>query len=182
MNSSASNGPSWELCAQVLQQVGAVQQARARILAHRLGQALLHVGRVAATARDAEVDDGFVAELALREHHFQRQQRAVCEACRDAQRVIGPLARGAGRQATFQRGVRVAIEEVHDRLAEYGIGVRKAEQFQPGGVGIHHDAFLHLRDGVRRAFHERGQSTLVLAGRGDGLVQCPLKAERAQFA
>ena len=75
--------------------------------------------------------------------------------------MIRPLALQAGDQRALDRRVRFAVERVHQRRAENRIHVRQAVQLEPRRIGVDHDAFLHVRDRVRRAGHEG-----LAAGRG----------------
>ena len=95
-----------------------------------------------------------------------------------AQRMIRPLALQARDQRAFDRGVRLGVECVHQRRADERVRIRQAVQIEPRGIGVDDDAFLHVRDGVGRAGHERLQLVAILARRADRAVE-RLRAGRA---
>ena len=56
------------------------------------------------------------------------------------------------------------VEQVHERLPKQVARIRVPEEFAPGGIDVHDDAFLHVRDRIGRARHERTHLVTVLAG------------------
>ena len=61
-------------------------------------------------------------------------------------------------------------------------GIRVAEQLEPGLVGIDHDSFLHLQDGVIGTLQHGLQLAAIVAGGLQGGVQGALEPEGTQFA
>ena len=78
--------------------------------------------------------------------------------------------------------MRLLLEQIHERRAGERIVAGIAEQLEPRAVGIDDDAFLHVRDGVGRAFEKVLQLLAVLARRGQRGRQRALQAVGAQLA
>ena len=93
-----------------------------------------------------------------------------------------PLSLRAGDQRALERGVRAIVEQIHQRLPDHGARIGVAEQFQPGLVGVDHDAFLHLQDGVVGTLQHRLQLAAIVAGGLQRGVERALQPERAQLA
>ena len=81
--------------------------------------------------------------------------------------MAGPLALHAGDKRALDRGVVVGVEGVHQRRADDLLGIRIAEEREPGGIRVDDDAFLHLGNGVGRSFDDVLQLLLRLARRGE---------------
>ena len=96
--------------------------------------------------------------------------------------MIGPLALATGDQRALERGVRAIVEQIHQRLADHGVGVVVAEQLEPGLVGVDDDAFLHLQDGVVGALQDRLQLAAIIARGLQRGVERAFEAERTQLA
>ena len=64
------------------------------------------------------------------------------------------------------------VEHVHERLTEQVAWIRVPEEFAPGGIDVHDDAFLHVRDRVGRARHERTHLVAVLTSGRERAVEC----------
>ena len=88
----------------------------------------------------------------------------------------------AGDQRALERGVRAIVEQVHQRLPDHRARIGVAEQLQPGLVGVDHDAFLHLQDGVVGTLQHRLQLAAIVAGGLQRRVERALQTERAQLA
>ena len=78
--------------------------------------------------------------------------------------------------------MRFLFEQIHQRRAGQRIVAGVAEQLEPRAVGIDDDAFLHVRDGVRRALEKILQLLAVLARRRQRGRQRALQPVGAQLA
>ena len=95
---------------------------------------------------------------------------------------LAPFALQARDQRALEGGVRLVFEQIHERRAGERVVARIAEQFDPRAIGVHDDAFLHVRDGVGRAFEKVLQLLAVFARRGQRGRQRALQAMGAQLA
>ena len=170
-------------CCSLFDEEAPLQRAGRGVALQRVGELLVEICRRRASsaathrrtagspsnsARDSSISSGTVGAVA--------QQRIR------AQRMIRPLALQARDQRALDRGVRLGIERVHQRRADERVGVRQAVQLEPRGIGVDHDAFLHVRDGVGRAGHERLQLIAILARGADRAVERARLAMRFELA
>jgi len=74
------------------------------------------------------------------------------------------------------------LEQIHEGRARQRVVFGVAEQFEPGAVRIHDDAFLHMRDRIGRAFQKILQLFAIFARRGQrgrqGALQTIRKREK----
>ena len=94
--------------------------------------------------------------------------------------MIVPVSLQTGGERTAQRRVRAFLEQVHHRLTDHA--VLDTEQLEPRRVGIDHDAFLHLDDGVVRTLQHAVELAARVVRGFEGGVERLLRAERAQLA
>ncbi len=137
---------------------------------------------VALLRGDAQAHGGFAFELEAFEAEFQRQRAAVGLQRHHAQRMTGPATLCRGDQRALEGGVAAGVEQVHERLAEQVARIRVAEEFAPGGIDVDDDAFLHVRDRIGRARHERTHLVAVLAGGRERAVQRMVEPRGVEFA
>ncbi len=178
----AAGGRRADAHADGIEQRPAQQQAGGGVAFHRVAQVRSELAIVALARGHHDAHAGFVVEFSRRQHQVELQLRAVAEQRGHFQRVIGPLSLAAGDQRALERGMRAVFEQVHERLADDRAGIRVAEQLEPGLVGIDHDAFLHLQDGVVGTLQHRLQLAPIVARRLQRGIQRALEPERAQFA
>ena len=84
--------------------------------------------------------------------------------------------------AALQRRVGGLLEQVHHRLADEPGGLDETEQLEPGGVGIHQDALLHLRDRIVGALQHHFELAAIVLRGAQRAVERALEAEGAQLA
>ena len=85
-------------------------------------------------------------------------------------------------EGSLDRRVAAPLEQVHERLPEQVARVSTAEEIAPGRVHVDDDAFLHVRDRIGRAGHERAHLIAVLPRRGQRAIERLVEAGRVEFA
>ena len=129
-----------------------------------------------------DLDAGLAVEFGADELELERRVMAAHDERGGVQRVAGPLALHAGDERALDRGVVVGIEGVHQRRADDLLGIRIAEEREPGGIRVDDDAFLHLRDRVGRALDDVLELLLGFARGGERRGQRAVEAVGAKFA
>ena len=160
----------------------ATQEAGARIEAHRLLELVGQRLEVALLRRDTQAHGGFAFELEAFEAEFQRLRAAVGLQRHHAQCMTGPATLRRSDERALEGRVAAGVEHVHERLAEQVARIRVPEEFAPGRIDVDDDAFLHVRDRVGRARHERAHLVAVLTGGGERAVQCIVEPCGVEFA
>ena len=149
---------------------------------HRVGELHLEIAVFLVQRRDGDAHRGLILVVGLGQHQFERQVGAVRQQRLHFEAVAAPLALQAGDQRALERGMRFLFEQIHERRAGEGVVLGIAEQLEPRAIRIHDDAFLHVGDGIGRAFEKVLQLLAVFARRGQRGRQRALQAMGAQFA
>ncbi len=118
--------------------------------------------------------------LTERQNHLDGKSPAVAQNRIDLERVIVPTALQASGERAAQRRLSGLVEQVHDRLTEQPI--LPAEELNPRRVGVNHNAFLDLHDGVIRALEDRLELAARIACGLEGGIERPLEPVCAQLA
>jgi hypothetical protein len=171
-----------EARAQLLDEIAAMHEPGRRVALHRFLQLALVLAGIADPRRHDDLNAGLAVELRAHQLELERRRVAADDQRRGVQRVAGPLALHAGDQRALDGRVVVRIEGVHQRRAHDILGVRIAEQREPGGIRVDDDAFLHLRDRVGRALDDVLQLLLVFAGGSERRRQRAIEAVGPELA
>ena len=154
------------LCAAALahrgDHISLLQELSGGVVLDRIGKLYFQIAVFLLQRRDGDAHRGLVLVVRARQRQFQRERRAVREQCLHSQAVVAPFALQAGNQGAFEGGVRFLLEQIHERRSVEGVALGVAEQFHPGTVGIHDDAFLHMRDGIGRPLEKILQLLAIL--------------------
>ena len=145
--------------------VSLLQELRGGVVLDRVGKLHFQIAVFLLQRRDGDAHRGLVLVVRPRQRQFQRERRAVREQRLHLQAVVAPLALQARDQRPFEGGVRLLFEQIHDRRAIEGVVLGVAEQLDPGAVGVHDDAFLHMRDGIGGTFEKVLQLLAIFARR-----------------
>ena len=140
---------------QLLEEEAPLQRAGRGVVLERIGELLVERAAVALLRGDAQAHRRLAVELGASTARSRAARRAVAEQRIRAQRVIRPLALQARDQRALDRGVRLGVEGIHQRRADDRVGIREAVQLEPRRIRVDDDAFLHVRDRIGRAGHER---------------------------
>ena len=157
-------------------------QAAGRIAQHRIGEFSGQRALVAFGCRYNELYARLVVEIAAGQHQFERHAGSVGEHRSGLEEVIAPAALCAGCQRALQRRLRLAVEQVHDWLTHQRAGIGIAEQFEPGAVDLHDDAFLHLRDRVVGAMQDGLELSSIILRTAQCVGQRAFHSKSAQLA
>ncbi len=157
--------------------IALLQKARRGVVLDGIGELYLEIAVLLLRRGYRYAHGRLVLVVGLGEEQLERQTRTVREQRLYFEVMARPLALQAGNQRTLEGRMRLLLEQVHERRAGERFVARIAEQLEPGAIGIHDDAFLHVGDGVGRAFEKILQLLAILAGRGQRGRERALQAE-----
>ena len=171
-----------ETHAQFLDEVAPVQEAGRRIALHRVIELALVLPGVGDLGGNDDLDAGIAVEFGAHQLELERGVVAAHDQRGGVQRVAGPFALHAGDERALDRGVIVGVEGVHQGRADDFLGIRIAEEREPGRVRVDDDAFLHQRNRVRRALDDVLELLLRFARGSERRGQRAVEPVSAQLA
>jgi hypothetical protein len=114
------------------------------------------------------------------EHDLDAERAVIRHHCVGLESVIAPAPLQTRRQGALQGRLGRFVEQVHHGLADDTL--LDSEQLEPRGIGVDHDAFLHLDDRVVRPLQNRLELAACVVCRFERGVQGALQAEGPQLA
>ncbi len=144
-------------------QIPLLQEACGRIVLHRVRKLNFEITILAVVRGNADARGGLVLIIRPGERENQRQVGAVRQQRLNLEAVVRPLALQAGHERALQRGVRIGLEQIHERRAGERIVAGVTEELEPRPIGIDDDALLYVGDRVGRSLEEILQLFAILA-------------------